>query len=197
MEESRKVYSLVMNPQLFTNMTLNALQERWAAASIEKRNDQSPVNVARNVEANRHGSIPISAVPPADSTSQSDMDLQESRLRMDEAETPGATQRPAAAAAAEAVAKGEARIFHYPTGQLRTVAAFDITAGDVPREIAKKGSGTFVLLIFVLSAMHPQHHGVIARRCAEVDSEARWMQGQTFHMQFCRMIETTSQRIMA
>ncbi|KAL8270178.1 hypothetical protein Esti_005905 [Eimeria stiedai] len=144
------------------------LRERWAAASIEEKNDHNPSNVSRNEEANRHETIFVSALLPAESTSQSGMDLEESRLRIDKEETAGATQRPAAAAAAEAVAKGEARIFHYPTGQLRTVAAFDITAGDVPREIAEKGSGTFVLLIFVLSAMHPQHHGVIARRCAEL-----------------------------
>ncbi|KAL8444993.1 hypothetical protein Emed_005962 [Eimeria media] len=145
------------------------LRERWAAAtSIERKNNDSSSNVAQNVGAAREGSTSISALPPADSPLQSEMHLEGNRLQKEEGETAGASQRPAAAAEAEAVAKGEARIFHYPTGQLRTVAAFDITAGDVPREIAEKGSGTFLLLIFVLSAMHPQHHAVIARRCAEL-----------------------------
>lgn len=80
----------------------------------------------------------------------------------------GSPQKPAAAAAAEAVAKGEAQIYHYPFGQLRTVAAFDITSGNVPEEIATTGSGSFVLLIFVLSALHPRHHAAVAKRCAEV-----------------------------
>ncbi|OEH76203.1 hypothetical protein cyc_00106 [Cyclospora cayetanensis] len=74
--------------------------------------------------------------------------------------------KPAAALAAAAVARGEAQVFHYPVGQLRTVAAFDITAGDVPIEIVTKGTGDFVLLIFVLSALHPRYHATVAKRCA-------------------------------
>ncbi|KAL8435391.1 hypothetical protein ACSSS7_002523 [Eimeria intestinalis] len=168
----------------------SAKKERWAAASLEEKIEHTPFNISLNVEANTRESVRVSAVSPA--LSQNEVDLQESCLRMEDVGTAGATQRPAAAAAAEAVAKGEARIFHYLTGQLRTVAAFDITAGDVPREIAEKGSGAFVLLIFVLSAMHPQHHGIIARRCAEVDSEARSIRNKCFLMRFCTMFEAPS-----
>ncbi|CDJ63746.1 hypothetical protein, conserved [Eimeria necatrix] len=85
------------------------------------------------------------------------------------AATPAAASgKPPAAAAVEAVSRGAALLFKHPCGQLRTVAAFDITAGEVPPQIAARNSAEFVLLIFVLSAMHPKHHRDVARRCAQL-----------------------------
>lgn len=156
---------------LFHESTLWFLcQERWAATLHEQQHSHSAGEVLEHPASRSYDSFSVSDPPPADCSAST---AREPPTHTPAGEGSGgeaavAVRKPAAAAAAEAVAKGAAQIFHYPSGQLRTVAAFDITARDVPMEIAAKGSGNFVLLIFVLSALHPRDHAIVARRCAEV-----------------------------
>ncbi|EPR61578.1 putative methylase [Toxoplasma gondii GAB2-2007-GAL-DOM2] len=52
--------------------------------------------------------------------------------------------------------------------RLREVTTFDITESDVPASLAAPASADYLLLLFVLSALHPRHHITVARRCARL-----------------------------
>ncbi|KAL8427849.1 hypothetical protein Efla_005815 [Eimeria flavescens] len=166
---------LIANPRLqgtafdCSPRAVGMLRERWAAASRGHKGGSSKPEDDLTLESNAHESPSVVIIPCPGSNAYTEEVYTQRSTGVGEARQPTvAPRKPAAAAAAAAVAKGKALVYRYPLGQLRTVAAFDITAGAIPEEIAAKGSGDFVLLIFVFSALHPQHHSVTAKRCAEL-----------------------------
>ncbi|CBZ52468.1 hypothetical protein NCLIV_022570 [Neospora caninum Liverpool] len=52
--------------------------------------------------------------------------------------------------------------------RLHQVITLDITENDVPASLAPPSSADYLLLLFVLSALHPRHHVTVARRCASL-----------------------------
>ncbi|XP_026190270.1 uncharacterized protein LOC34617327 [Cyclospora cayetanensis] len=148
------------------------LRDRWASVLHKQEQGRSSKTTQPPTAGSCIQPTPVDtdAICSADKTvfiqSSSEEDYSGDRTDGRQKSPSTTAAKPAAALAAAAVARGEAQVFHYPVGQLRTVAAFDITAGDVPIEIVTKGTGDFVLLIFVLSALHPRYHATVAKRCA-------------------------------
>ncbi|PFH32812.1 putative methylase [Besnoitia besnoiti] len=52
--------------------------------------------------------------------------------------------------------------------RLRAIIPFDITQSDVPSSLAPPACADYVLLLFVLSALHPRHHAAVATRVASL-----------------------------